>query len=107
MDLKFNYKTLYFFLLSFFGIIIILGLSGTINNKSAFNYSIFGLISSLIIWLIDEFINHESEERIYSGTYDSAADDTEIHKILKKRLWWFTAYLILLIVVFLFLILFE
>lgn len=101
MEFKFNYKTVYFFLLSLFGIIILLSLLHYIDNTFALKYSIFGLILSIIIWLVDEQIIHKAKEITNSGLYHPNIDDPEIHKILGYRLIAMWIYVGILIFIFL------
>ena len=101
MEFEFNYKTVYFFLLSLFGVIILLFLLHYINNSFALKYSLFGLILSLIIWLVDEQIIHKAEKITNSGFYHPRIDNLKIHKMLGYRLVAMWIYLGILIFIFL------
>ncbi|CAG0998735.1 hypothetical protein METP1_02739 [Methanosarcinales archaeon] len=57
MNIEFNYKTVHFYLLSLFSIILILSLTNAINSNFiniVRNYSIFGIISCIFVWALDE-----------------------------------------------------
>ncbi len=84
--MELNYKTVYSFLLSLFGIIMLLYLTGHINSSLAGNYSIIGIIACVIAWIIDEQIIHKAGEIRNSGIYVPSVDDPHIHEILGKRI---------------------
>ncbi len=73
-----NYKTIHFWLLSFFGIVVILALTGqiksTIDSDFIIKYCLFGIIICLISW--------NFEIRIKNKTNDPYFSDYMIPKIL-------------------------
>jgi hypothetical protein len=59
MNVEFNYKTVHFYLLSLFGIILILSLTNAVNSSIVNvvrNYSIFGIIFCTLSWIVIEYI---------------------------------------------------
>jgi len=84
---QFNYKTVYIFLLSLFGAIVLLSLMGKINSSIATNYSILGVISCLVAWIIDIQIIHYADEIRSRILYRPDLDDHVIHERLGKRIW--------------------
>ena len=102
MEPNFNYKTAYLFLLSLFGLIIVGSLFKLVNNTSAANYSIFGLICCLFVWIIDQQIIYSAEKITHTGVYYSRIDDSKIHKILGGRQVLLWVLIVILLIVFLF-----
>lgn len=84
MELKFNYERVYFFLLSLFGIILVLSLMGQINSNLAREYSIFGIAVCIAAWIIDGQIMHKAEEPRSYGLPD--LNDLDVHKMLGHRI---------------------
>lgn len=59
MNIEFNYRTVHFYLLSLFGILLILSLTNVINSNftnTVRNYSIFGIIFCTLAWIAIEQI---------------------------------------------------
>ncbi len=52
MDVKFDFKTPYFFLLSLFGVIFILSLSNIIKSNIVLYYSVYAILLCVIVWVI-------------------------------------------------------
>jgi len=87
MSVNFNYKTVYFYLLSLFGFLLIFALIGQIESIFVRNYSIWGIIICIASWIVDEQIILSAEGITRTGLYDPDIDNPEIHKVLKYRLW--------------------
>lgn len=102
MLLRFNYKAIHFFTLSFFGTIVILCLTRNINSHSVYNGSIVGIVLGLVVWAIDELIIYRAHGVFNSGLYNPSIDDPEIHRILGYRIITMWIYIVILIFIFLF-----
>ena len=107
MEPQFNYKNVYLFLLSLFGIILILSLLGQINSNFAGYYSIIGIIVCVVVWISDEKIIHEAGTIRNSGVYHPNIHDSKIHKILGKRITLMWSLLGVLGILFIFLLFLE
>ena len=62
MNVEFNYKKVYLYLLSFFTISFFLSLTDLIDSSIVNvvrNYSIFGIIVCIICWIVIEYFNYE------------------------------------------------
>jgi hypothetical protein len=104
--MEFNYNKIHFWLLSFFGLLIILALTGQIKSDIyldfAIKYSIFGIIICLFSWNVESKIINKAEFTKLGYHIDELIDDlmkkrwvlvgilvtTFIFNVLLPDLWW-------------------
>jgi len=105
--MELNYKSVYFFLLSLFGIILILTLLEKINSNFATIYSIIGTVTCIIVWIIDDQIVYEADRIKNQPAYPTPYHGRKIHEILGKRITLTVCLVVILSLEFVLLIIIE
>lgn len=89
MSYQFNYKDVHFYLLSLFGLLVILSLTGSINSSNIsdfiIRYSIFGIVICLVSWHVESKIFSEAEAITGEILYRPDWDDFRIYEKLSER----------------------
>ncbi|MFP3910380.1 MAG: hypothetical protein ACOC5L_02865 [Halobacteriota archaeon] len=94
MKIELSYKMVYLAIVAFFAVTFILSLTNGISSSFVLNYSLFGIIVTSVVYSIDsKFISNVYSERERQIKLEKESD---VNKLLDKRIWLFWSMVIVL-----------